>query len=68
MPRELANDSRTGRRKRDIRTVPEFMLHLERTGLSFDEWERRQQSGTPSADADLEALALQRRRVGMNRR
>jgi len=48
---------RGARAKRDIQSIPEFRNFLDREGIDFTEWERRQRL-TAGPDATSEALAL----------
>lgn len=64
MTKELANASRLSRRKRAIRNIPAFQLHLEREGISFEEFERRQRAALSGTDATSLSLQAQRARLG----
>ena len=59
---------RTGRHTpRSIEEIPAFREHLKREGINFAEWERRQRV-TAGPDATSEALALDWRKVNLNRK
>lgn len=60
---EKARQSR--RTKRTLQKIPEFLDHLEREGITFEEWERRQRL-TSGPDATSEALALAWRKANLN--
>ena len=59
--------ARPGRRtKRDLQSIPEFQRHLNREGIDFAEWERRE-SLTAGPDATSEVLALAWRKANLKR-
>lgn len=62
--REFANGNRKSTVKRDVQYIPAFRNHLEREGITFEDWQRL----NPGPDATSEALALARRRTAQNGR
>jgi hypothetical protein len=61
---ERATASRRGKRKTPIEGIPAFRNHLEREGITAEEFHQRQQA----PDLTSEALALAHRKNSLNKR
>jgi len=63
--REFSRIDNKSKTPRDIRSIPAFISHLQREGITFEQWEARNASALP--DAESESLSLQARHVRLKR-
>lgn len=67
MSREFANAARRQGRAKSIADIPAFRQHLERTGLTFDQWAARNGASLAPVDTVSPSLCAQYERVRLAR-